>query len=99
MYYIHILPFVATLINFMITDIIFVERHSSIFIWINVVYMGINFIVTKTRGEPIYYFLTWDSVTSYTIGIIITLAPMVVFTLYAKSSYLIKGRTLTTIKG
>ena len=58
---IHILPGLSGLLNYLITDIVFLRRHTYFLLGIEIVYLIINYVETKRTGKPLYDFLTWES--------------------------------------
>jgi hypothetical protein len=58
--FIHILPFLAALVNTLATSYTFVMKHYFYCLCIGLVYAPLNYIGTKIRGKPVYPFLKWE---------------------------------------
>ena len=56
---IHSWPFMAVLVNVILTRIVFIYDHYLYCFYLGVVYICINFVGTKMRGKPMYAFLNW----------------------------------------
>jgi hypothetical protein len=57
---IHILPFLAALVNALATSFTFAMKHYFYCLCIGVIYAPLNYIGTKIRGKPVYPFLKWE---------------------------------------
>ena len=66
---IHILPFLTTVGNFIVTDIVFMKSHGFKLSPLGLVYLLLNYISTKRTGEPVYSFLPWNSISSLFVGL------------------------------
>lgn len=75
-YYAHVGPGVSALINYAITDVRLTRSHVKMVFTIAALYGYVNYLETKKRGAPLYWFLTWEDSTS----VLIYLSLMVVFT-------------------
>merc|ERR1712050_532708 len=62
-YLAHILPGVSGLIAFLITDVTIRTSHVKMIIAVGLLYGYINYVETKKRGTPLYWFLTWEDET------------------------------------
>ena len=60
----HSIPFLATMINFFITDIVFKLSHVKYLCPVGLFYLLTNYLTTLYRGHPVYFFLPWDSINS-----------------------------------
>jgi hypothetical protein len=58
--FIHILPFLAALVNTTATSFTFVMKHYIYCLCIAAIYAPLNYIGTKIRGKPVYPFLKWE---------------------------------------
>jgi len=47
---VHVVPSVAFMLNWQVTDIVLSEEHNSKMIWLGLVYLLVNFLETKIRG-------------------------------------------------
>ena len=61
----HIVPIISTLVNFLVTKIVFKYSHGLILFPIGIVYGYVNYTTTKSQGKPVYFFLTWEDESSY----------------------------------
>lgn len=86
------LPLVSVLVNFAITDVVFIRHHQKQLIGIAVAYLSINFLATKIKGKPIYHFLTWQDAQSLYIVTAIVLGAVMGFNILVQLSELVKGR-------
>lgn len=66
-YLAHIMPGASAVICFLITDVTLRSTHLVVLLVIGIVYGYINYIETKKRGTPLYWFLTWEDETSFFI--------------------------------
>ena len=90
LYIAHILPIVGCFGNFLITDVCMKSSHSKVLIPIAVAYAVVNYLETKSRGEPLYFFLTWEDETTIYIYTVITLITIAAFHVLAYITYSIK---------
>ena len=60
----HLAPGVFSLFNFLISDIVIIHRHSLVLVVFGVIYSCVNYMETKARGTPLYWFLDWKDMTS-----------------------------------
>ena len=75
-YYAHLGPGFSALVNFAITDVRLTPSHVKMVFTIAALYGYVNYIETKKRGAPLYWFLTWEDSTS----LLIYMSLMAVFT-------------------
>jgi hypothetical protein len=66
-YWTHLCPGISALIAFAITDVTIKTSHVKIINVVGFAYGFINYSETKKRGQPIYWFLTWEDETSFFI--------------------------------
>ena len=92
MWTLHLVPWISTLANFFITDIIFLRRHRRQIFWIGFTYVISNLITTKMRGKPAYTFMTWSDPLSYMIAFSLVVIAVLVFNLFVLFSEILKGR-------
>ena len=76
---VHIIPIIATLLHFAVTDIVVKASHSMIILPVAFSYLAYNYWVTKTTGIPVYWFLHWQDSSSLVIGLSLTLASVLFF--------------------
>lgn len=74
----HSTPFLSSLINVIISRLVFVPGHLLYMFVIGVFYLITNYYGTLGWGKPIYFFLTWEDYTSVIIGMGIYLAAAIV---------------------
>ena len=77
MYTVHTFPTLAYFLNFRCTDFQLVAGHWKMFLPLSVVYSTINYFETKSRGSPLYWFLTWEDHNT----VLILVALQVIFSL------------------
>lgn len=63
-YYAHLVPGISVLINFIISDAVIRASHVKIILPISAVYGYVNYLEVKSLGRPLYWFLTWEDMTS-----------------------------------
>ena len=73
-YLIHIVPLASTILLYSVTDIVMVAEHAKVLFPIGIVYGFYNYYVVASTGELIYWFLTWEDLTSPLIIIGLDLA-------------------------
>lgn len=93
MYIIHFIPLVTSILNFLLTDILFLKSHAYYLVYVAVGYSMINFAATKAKGEPIYFFLTWEDYDSVLIVFGIMCFAYLLFYSLAWGSESLKNRT------
>lgn len=59
MHVVHIFPALATLANFVVTDVYLKSSHWIPFVPLGIIYSYINYKQTMLLGEPVYPILTW----------------------------------------
>ena len=79
MIWIHILPFVAALINTIISRMVFLPSHFVYKAGFNVVYAVLNYIGTIMYGHPLYSFLTWQSHLSLIIVLVLNVVDGILY--------------------
>ncbi len=72
------MPGLSVLINFIASDITVRASHVKMVVVIASMYGYINYLEVKKLGRPLYWFLTWQDVTTVYIyaGLIIVFAAM-----------------------
>ncbi len=58
--WIHILPFVAMILNVFLSKMGFSMRRWRVTCLISTIFMFVNFIGVKIVGQPLYFFLPWN---------------------------------------
>ena len=61
MYFVHIVPGLFFMINWMLGDVVFAASHILIFLPIIFVYVYVNYIETMKRGKALYNFFDWPN--------------------------------------
>lgn len=79
MIWIHILPFVTTLINTIISRMVFLPFHFVYKAGFNVVYAALNYIGTIMYGHPLYSFLTWQSSLSLIVVFVLSIVDVILY--------------------
>mmetsp|Transcript_41077 Transcript_41077/g.30213 ORF Transcript_41077/g.30213 Transcript_41077/m.30213 type:complete len:104 (-) Transcript_41077:43-354(-) len=93
MYVVHLLPFICSIINFSLTDIVFLPHHGNYLLYFASTYGCINFLATKYQGTPLYSFLPWDDFNSLFVATGLSVGAMLVFRLIAFATEYLKNRT------
>ena len=75
------------------TDIRLDFNHGPKLIPIFALYCLINFVATKVREKPLYWFLDWEDYKSPLICIVITASFIMIFQAIARLSHSIKPKT------
>ena len=94
----HTLPLVSIIMNFLVTDIVFVRHHQKQVCVIGVTYILINFYVTKSTGQPVYHFMTWETPVSIFIAAGIIGGGVLFYNILVTLSEKIKGKTVNSQK-
>lgn len=89
-HYAHLGPGLSALINFVITDVRLTPSHVKMVFTIAAVYGYVNYIETKKRGAPLYWFLTWEDSTSVVIYLGLMLVFTVLWFLLCRITYALK---------
>lgn len=61
----HLLPLISVAINYLLSDVEFLKRDITAIIMLGLLYMLVNFVVSKVAGWHIYPFLTWLDIRSF----------------------------------
>ena len=95
-YLTHSIPFISTALNFCVSDHVLRASHFKMLCVIGVVYGYVNYLKVLERGEPLYWFLTWEDMTSVYImgGLIVAFS--VVFVQISACMHVIKPRSTST---
>lgn len=59
-YLTHILPAFCAFLLMLVNDTVLIRRHSNFLIGFGIFYGVNNYLVTKRRGYPLYWFMTWE---------------------------------------
>ena len=68
MYLVHTLPALSLLMIFLSNDVVFKSGHWRACPPTALAYAIVNYLETKKRGAPLYWFLTWEDHTSVLIS-------------------------------
>lgn len=79
MIYIHIIPAASVFLNILISRIVFIFEHVKFMIVYSFVYLGVNYIGTAYLGKPLYPFLPWTDYMSLVVGMVITIANVIIY--------------------
>jgi hypothetical protein len=96
--FLHIVPIVSTLINYLLSDVEFLKKDVTYVILLGLLYIGINFIVSKFASWHIYPFLTWVDINSVIAAIIFILLLVGIFYVLVMITALIPRRGEQTIE-
>ena len=75
----HLVPLLINFLNFMLTDMEFLKRDLSILVFVAIVYIVFNFLVSKLSGVPVYSFLNWTDLRSLISASIFIVAIAAIF--------------------
>ena len=75
----HAVPGIACFYNLCATDFIFNKRLDRLFFFIAVIYLSINFTITKLTGNITYWFLAWKDPTVSVVAVILSCGGPMVF--------------------
>jgi len=67
-YVVHVVPPFCALIVMLITDTVLIRRHFRALIYLGIMYAYSNYRGVCIKGEPLYWFLTWEDYTSLIIA-------------------------------
>ena len=59
---IHTVPLLISLTNVFLTDVVFLETDYLLIIEVTILYVFINFVMSKYAGDDQLYYLNWESV-------------------------------------
>ena len=66
-------------VNFLLTDVKLRAKHCIVLPIPGILYAIVNYFETKSRGTPLYWFLTWKDYTSVVISFGLITGCMLVF--------------------
>ena len=75
----HLAPLVINFLNFILTDMEFLKRDLSIIVFVAIMYIVFNFLVSKLSGVPVYSFLNWTDLRSLISASIFIVALSAIF--------------------
>ena len=78
-YWAHIVPGLSVVVNFLLTDVKLRAKHCIVLPIPGILYATVNYFETKSRGTPLYWFLTWKDYTSVVISFGLITGCMLVF--------------------
>ena len=90
MYSVHIVPCLAFLMNWAVTDVVLYENHRIGLTCMGIMYCIVNCLETLKKGEPLYWFLTWEDFWSPVICTVILLIINIVYTAFGTLSHNLK---------
>ena len=90
---VHSVPMISIALNCLLTDVVFVRNHGKYLVYIGVSYLAINFVATKMRGSPIYFFLPWNDGSSVVVATAIVGGALWIFSTIVWLTEFLKGRT------
>ena len=95
LYFVHLFPTIAMGLLWFTTDIRLDSSHGLKLSPIALIYCFINFVATKVRGKPLYWFLDWEDYKSPLISLAITATFVIAFQGIASLSHLAKPKAKT----
>lgn len=90
MYTVHIVPCIAFLMNWAVTDAVVYNNHRIGLTFVGIAYSFVNYYETQKRGKPLYWFLTWEDFWSPVICVMILVMINVVFSAFNSLSKSLK---------
>ena len=63
-YIVHIVPPICAVVLMIISNTVMIRRHCVGVIYLGLIYGYLNYRGTVIKGEPLYWFLTWEDYTS-----------------------------------
>lgn len=95
-YWAHIVPCFSVAANFAMTDVVIRSSHYKGLVVIAVIYGYVNYLETKKRPKPLYWFLTWeDSRTVFIYGGLIAAFSLVFIALSSITTAIKRAKTIT----
>ena len=88
----HSIPFISTALNFFVSDQVIRASHVKMLFFIGVMYLYVNYLVVKERGRPLYWFLTWEDMTSVYISGGLIVAFSIVFVMLSTVMHAVRPR-------
>jgi hypothetical protein len=65
---VHIWPFIAILLNVVLSKTLFIKSHVKQLMYFGAFYCLTNYVGTVQSGRPLYHFLPWTDYTSILIA-------------------------------
>ena len=78
MYFVHIFPTVSLMLILKTIHFNLYEFHWIFLVLFGIMYAPVNYLETKKRGKPVYFFLTWEGYDTF-INLFIIYGGFVVF--------------------
>ena len=95
-YIIHIVPQFCAFILFLTSNTILISKHMKGMVGFGITYSIVNFIQTKRRGKPLYWWLDWKDYNSILVLLALHAVFLVVFYGMAKLDEWYTGRRIET---
>ena len=92
MMFLHLIPLITVVTNFMLTDVAFSKRDITLVMATGLLYIAINFIVSKLINWNIYPFITWHDLGSLFAAIMFIILLMGVYIIVVIISSIIPKR-------
>lgn len=89
---IHSVPFVATLMNVIISRMVFIPGHCVYLAAVGMCYNFVNFLGTKYRGHYLYPFLPWTDYKSIIVSLLIIVIGSFIYLLVCFVIYRVKHK-------
>mmetsp|Transcript_6537 Transcript_6537/g.11061 ORF Transcript_6537/g.11061 Transcript_6537/m.11061 type:complete len:248 (-) Transcript_6537:43-786(-) len=90
-YLVHTLPAFCSLGLMLLNKSVLLKKHSWFLVAFGILYTTSNFVVTKQRGKPLYWFLDWQDYKSVLIAVAINFTFFSLFFLTAALDQAIQG--------
>ena len=59
-YIVHSVPGACALVLMVISNTVLIRRHCVYLLYFGMIYSASNYYATLKKGEPLYWFLTWE---------------------------------------
>ena len=92
------LPLASVVINYLLSDVEFLKRDVTSIIFFGMLYIGVNFIVSKFLGYLVYPLLTWGDIRSFVTATIFILLLVGIYYILVILSALIPRRSGETTR-
>jgi hypothetical protein len=97
-YIVHIVPQICSLILFLTSNTILMVKHMKGLAIFGITYSITNFIITKKRGKPLYWFLDWKDHKTLILLFVLHVVFLSMFFGMAKFDEWYTGRSLAPKK-
>ena len=91
--FLHLIPLATTLINFLISNVAFVEGDWKYQFYVIFLYGVINYLITEITGKAVYSLLPWENYKSPMLILIFLIFGVFLHIMLTKLSHIIKKGT------